>query len=75
MPIKVIIITAGTQITLPSDWNSANNSIECIGWWFGRDGRRVLQKSFPENVWVSVAVRMSAYRYEVGEQYFHSTHQ
>jgi len=36
MPIKVIIITAGTQITLPSDWNSANNSIECIG---GRAGR------------------------------------
>jgi hypothetical protein len=31
MPIKVIIITAGTQITLPSDWNSGNNSIECIG--------------------------------------------
>lgn len=31
MPIKVLIITAGTQITLPADWNASDSSIECIG--------------------------------------------
>lgn len=31
MAVKVIIITGGTAVTLPADWNSSNNSIEVIG--------------------------------------------
>lgn len=28
---KVVFLTSGTSWTVPSDWNSANNTIECIG--------------------------------------------
>lgn len=31
MANKVIFLTAGTSWTVPSDWNSSSNSIECIG--------------------------------------------
>lgn len=27
----VIFLTSGTSTTIPADWNSANNSVECIG--------------------------------------------
>jgi hypothetical protein len=31
MSKKVIIITAGTEVTLPADWNPNSNTIEVIG--------------------------------------------
>ena len=31
MTTYVIALTSGTSWTVPSDWNNANNSVECIG--------------------------------------------
>ena len=31
MARRYIFITSGTSITLPSDWNPANNAVHCIG--------------------------------------------
>ena len=31
MATKLFILTSGTSWTVPNDWNSSNNTIECIG--------------------------------------------
>ncbi len=31
MALTTITLTSGTTWTVPADWDSANNSVECIG--------------------------------------------